>query len=71
VILRGELQSYLIKPFGSFVFPSAPVESKLSKGLLAPLVIPWGELQSYLIKPFGSFVFPSAPVESKLSPVLW
>jgi hypothetical protein len=45
VIPRGELQSYLIKPFGFFVFPSTPFESKLSLGLLATRVIPRGELR--------------------------
>jgi hypothetical protein len=62
-----KLQNNLIKPFGFFVFPSTPLESKLSLGLLATRVIPRGELQSYLIKPFGFFVFPSTPFESKLS----
>jgi hypothetical protein len=39
------LQNNLIKPFGFFVFPSTPLESKLSQGLLASRVIPRGELR--------------------------
>jgi hypothetical protein len=40
-----KLQNNLIKPFGFFVFPSTPFESKLSQGLLASRVIPRGELR--------------------------